>query len=229
MKNLNDFYRDKTWLLFRLSVINDRLTESGEIICAHCGKPIVKSYDIIAHHNVALTERNYKDVEISLNPDNISLVHHVCHNNIHSKLGKTYKEVYLVYGAPLSGKSTYIKDVMEYGDLIIDMDNIWQCISGCDRYIKPSRLTENVFGIRNALIEMIKMRQGNWNNAYIIGGYPLIGERERLGKMLGAKDIFIECSYDECLLRLKGCNDGRKYSEWSKYIEDWFSKYAPRS
>ena len=229
MFTLENFYTTKEWLLFRLSVMNDRINEDGQIICAHCGKPIVHTYDCIAHHKIYLTETNVNDVMISLNPDNIDLVHHVCHNQIHNKLGYVYKQVYLVYGSPFSGKSTFVKENMNVGDLVVDIDSIWQCVSGCDRYIKPDRLRSNVFGIRDTLIDMIKYRTGKWNNAYIIGGYPLISERERLCKRLGAREIYIESSMEECMLRLDACTDDRDRKEWKGYIEQWWSTYRAPS
>lgn len=227
MFTLDNFYTSKEWLLFRISVMQDRLNDEGQIICAYCGKPIVNSYDCIAHHKTYLTEANVNDVMISLNPENIDLVHHVCHNKIHNKLGYVYKQVYLVYGAPMSGKSTYVRDNMNVGDLIVDIDSIWQCVSGCDRYVKPDRLRSVVFGVRDTLIDMIKYQTGKWNNAYIVGGYPLISERERLCKRLGAREIFINTNKEECLMRLEACNDGRDKKEWRKYIDDWFEKYRP--
>lgn len=226
MRTLNDFYRSKEWVMLRLALMQERLTEDGNLICAYCGKPIINKYDCIGHHKIPLTERNYKDAEISLNPNNIDLVHHVCHNKIHDKLGSSKQEVYLVYGPPLAGKNTWVSEVAEHGDLIVDMDNIWQMISGCNRYVKPQRLTDNVFGIRDALLEQVKTRRGSWKNAYVIGGYPLIGERERICRMLGAKEIFIECSIDECLDRLSKHSDGRNVAEWVKYILDWWEKYG---
>lgn len=221
---LGDFYRSKPWVNLLSILKNERVNNNGDIICEYCGQPIVKKYDCIGHHKIYLTEANVNDAEISLHPDNIALVHHVCHNRIHNKLGYHVKQVYLVYGSPLSGKSTYINDVREYGDLIVDIDNIWQCVSGCEQYVKPARLKDNVFGIRDTLIEQVKYRRGNWNNAYIVGGYPLIGERERLIKTLGAREVFIDCEYEECIKRLKACQDGRDYSEWKKYIDDWWRK-----
>lgn len=205
----------------------DRINEEGQVICAHCGKPIVHQYDIIAHHIEYLTDANVNNVEISLNPDNIALVHHVCHNHIHNKLGYVYKQVFLVYGSPFSGKSSYVAGAMNKGDLIVDMDSIWQAISGCDRYIKPDRLKSNVFIMRDTLIDMIAYRTGKWNNAYIIGGYPLISERERLCKRLGAREIYIESSKEECLARLAESTDSRDKKEWKSYIEDWWEKYKP--
>lgn len=222
--NFNNFYQSKEWVNLRAVLMAERLNDDGFIICAHCGKPIINAYDCIGHHKIALTEANVNDVEISLNPNNIDLVHHACHNSIHNKLGYVIRQVYLVWGSPLSGKSTYVDSVKEYGDLVVDIDSIWQCLSGCDRYIKPNRLKSNVFGVRDTLIDMVKYRRGNWNNAYIIGGYPLIRERERLIKMLGAREIYIDVSMDECLARLETINDERNKSEWKKYIESWWRK-----
>ncbi len=204
----------------------ERLTADGELVCAHCGKPIVRKYDCIGHHTIKLTERNVNDAEVSLNPDLVELVHHRCHNRIHNKLGNQERYVYLVYGSPLSGKTTWVKSVMDPGDLVVDMENIWECVSGCARYVKPDRLRANVFAIRDLLLEQVKTRTGKWNNAYVIGGYPLIGERERLTNMLGAREIFIECGKEECLARLEGDSGGRDKGEWRKYIEDWWRLYA---
>ena len=123
------------------------------------------------HHTVELTEENHLDANISLNPNKIKLVHHRCHNLIHEKLAYTQKQVFIVYGAPLSGKSKYVKEISNIGDFIVDIDNIWQCVSGCERYIKPNRLTSVVFSVRDNLIESIRYRRGKWINAYIIGGF----------------------------------------------------------
>ena len=103
------------------------------------------------------------------------------------------------------------------------MDRLWRAIrsdkSGDD---KPAALKTNVFGLRDALLDMIKVRRGRWDNAYIIGGYPLEAERERLAEMLGAdKFIFIDTSKELCLLKA-GADDQMK-----NYITDWFDKYTP--
>ena len=222
---LSDFYRSKEWENFRLILILERANENGEIICAHCGRPIVKQYDCIAHHIVELTEGNYRDASIALNPDNIALVHHKCHNEIHEKTGYKQPKVYIVWGSPLSGKNTYVESVAKYGDLILDIDNLWQAVSGRSRYEKPNRIKENVFALRDQMLAMIAQRRGYWQTAYIIGGYPLPNERERLAVKLGAECIHIDTSKEECIARLAICNDGRKKSEWEKYIFDWWETF----
>ena len=130
-----------------------------------------------------------------------------------------------MYGSPLAGKTSYVLDAKSDGDLIIDIDDIWQCVSGCERYIKPNRLKSVVFAVRDTLLDCIKYRRGKWNNAYIVGGYPLAADRERLCKELGAEEIFVECSKEECIRRLETCDD-RDKKEWNRFIEEWFDRFT---
>ena len=221
--SLYNFYRSKEFTNLRTLLINERTTDY--LYCEHCGKPILKAYDCIAHHTIYLTEQNYTDANISLNPDLIQLVHHRCHNKIHNKLGYSNREVYLVYGSPLSGKSSYVNEVLEPGDLVIDIDNIWQCVSGQDRYIKPNRLKSVVFSVRDNLLESVKYRRGKWNTAYVIQSLPFKNDRERLADELGAKLIHIDTNKETCLKRLFDNNDGRDIEEWERYIEEYFEQY----
>ena len=203
----------------------ERVNADGQLICEYCGKPITRKYDCIGHHKTELTEQNFRFAEIALNPDNIALVHHKCHNKIHDRLGLSYtKQVFLVYGSPLSGKTSFVQDCMNPGDLVVDMDSIWQCISGQPRYIKPKRLTQCAFVVRDTLIDMIKTRHGNWLNAYLCGGFPLISERERLTRSLGAREIFIDTPQEVCLERLKNSD---RPSEYKKFISDWWERFTP--
>ena len=226
MFTLENFYRSNEWQNLIKVLKLERLNDKDELICWHCGKPITKEYDAIGHHTIFLNSDNVNHYDISLNPDLIRFVHHRCHNKIHNKLGFVKREIFLVYGSPLSGKTTWAKDNMDEGDLLIDIDNIWECVSGCERYVKPKRLNAVVFGVRDELMRMVKYKVGKWNNAYIVGGFPLISERERLCKTLGAREIYIECSKEECISRLE-LSDNIDKSEWKKYIDDWWKKYTP--
>ncbi len=222
----SDFYSSKQWEQFRKVIILERLHDDGLTYCEYCQKPILKPYDCIAHHKIALTDFNINDTNISLNPENIMLVHHRCHNLIHNKLGKPQQNVYIVYGSPCSGKSTYVRDNMEVGDLIVDMDNIWQSISGLDRYTKPNQIKSIVFGVRDYLIDCIRTRQGKWSTAWVIGGYPYHSERIRLSRSLNARLIHIDTPIDECMNRLINCDDGRNIDDWKKFIEDYFKNFS---
>lgn len=219
MFTLDNFYKSKEWLKLLEQLKLERVNSDGELICEYCWLPIVKKYDCIGHHIIELTNANVNDYNVSLNSENIILIHHRCHNKIHERFSGFKQKVYIVYGSPCSGKSTWVKNVAYDDDLIVDIDNIWEAICNSDKYHKPNRLKSNVFGIRDTLIDMIKTRKGMWRNAYIIGTYPLASDRERLSKLLGAELIFIDESKEECLSRAAN-------NEWKSYIEEWFDLFT---
>lgn len=219
MFTLDNFYKSKEWesLLEQLKL--ERVNNDGELLCEYCHKPIVKKYDCIGHHIEELTEANVNNYDVSLNADNIILIHFKCHNQIHERFGyEPPKKVYIVYGSPCSGKSTWVKENATKDDLILDIDSIWECITVCDKLHKPNRLKANVFGIRDAIMDQIRMRVGQWKHAFVIGTYPLRMDRQRLADRLGAELIYIDAAKDLCLSR--AAND-----EWKKYINEWFDMY----
>lgn len=228
LTKLQAFYKSTRWEKFVQGLRLERVDANGFIICEHCGKPIVKAYDCIGHHIEELTELNVDDVNVSLNPDNVMLVHFRCHNEIHKRFGyaeRLIQNVYIVYGAPCSGKTAWVNSVAENEDIILDIDRLWGAIRAdkCGQYDKPNAIKNNVFALRDCLLDMIRVRRGKWHNAYIIGGYPLQGERERLADSVGAnKIIFIDTPKDVCLERAKLKTDG-----WIDFVNDWFIKYTP--
>lgn len=228
LTKLQAFYKSRRWENFVQGLRLERVDANGFVICEHCGKPIVKAYDCIGHHIEELTENNVDDAMISLNPDNVKLVHFRCHNEIHKRFGyaeRLIQIVYLVYGAPCSGKTTWVNEVAENNDLILDIDRLWNAVRAekCGQYDKPNAIKSNVFALRDCLLDTIRVRRGKWRNAYIIGGYPLQGERERLADSVGAdKIIFVDTPKEVCLERAK-----LKADAWTDYVNDWFTKYTP--
>lgn len=215
-----NFYKSKEWQKFIEGLKLERINKDGELLCEECGRPIVKAYDCIGHHKIELNSENITDPTITLNPDNIMLVHHECHNKIHRRFGYSgLRKVFIVYGSPCAGKSTWVNKVAGYGDIIMDMDSIWECITNSDKYHKPDALKRNVFAIRDTILEQIKMRLGNWSQAFVIGGYPNKMERERLAEILGAELIHIDTDKETCLSRAK--ND-----EWRGFIQKYFDEFT---
>ena len=225
MTKRQKFYRSDRWVKFLANLKDQRADESGMITCAICGQAIVKKYDCIGHHKIELTEENVDDVNIALNPDNIDLIHFKCHNKVHNRFVGGYmarkpQQVFIVYGSPCSGKRTWVAEQAEDNDIIVDIDRLWNAIS-CSE--KPSRLKANVFQLRDVLIDQIKVRQGRWLHAYIIGGYPLSGERERLADLVNADDIiYIDTPKNICIERATKISE-----EMVGYVNDWWERYTP--
>lgn len=234
MWTLSSFYHSKDWEAFREVIINERTREDGLLYDEITGQPILKRYDVILHHSpIELTEENVNDRTISLNPENIKIVSHRTHNQLHERFKKNFKgrlprrEVYLIYGSPCSGKSTYLESVRMHGDLILDIDRIRMCVSGNEQYDIPKGLSPIIFGIRDYMLDAIKVKQGFWDRAYIIGGFPLYAERERIKRMTNAEEIFIDTPKIECMRRLHENPSGRDIEAWERYISEWWERYTP--
>lgn len=227
--NLHAFYTSKEWQTFKAGLIAERINPvDGVLYDEFNGEPLTKSYDIVGHHKTPLTMSNVNDFAISLNPKNVMLVSQKSHNEIHSRFGYcTQRKVYYVYGAPCSGKTTFVNNIKGNSDLIVDMDNIWQCITGGNRYEKPNALKSNAFMLRDCLYTAIKTRAGKWERAYIITGGAVKGIREREIEAFGAEAIFIDTDKDTCLKRLMNDNSRTplQKQEWREYIERWFNDY----
>lgn len=227
-KLLQSFYASKLWRNLRLSLIMERGS-----ICAHCGKVIVNPEEIIGHHTIELDDTNVLDHSISLNPELIELVCFDCHNKIDGHFLNQSKPkprgIYLVYGPPLAGKERYVREHMSPGDIVVDMDSLFEAISYQPRYVKPDKLLSNVYDMQRLLIDHIKTRHGNWRSAWIIGGYADKYKRDLVTKETGAEPVFIECTREACLMRLDAIRDDRSKSksEWRGYIDKWFETYQP--
>lgn len=221
---LQQFYTGKDWREFRINLILTR-----GCTCARCKRVFEDLSQLIGHHTpVELTPDNVHNPNISLNPDNVEIVCIDCHNQEHNRFGHNTHSVYLVYGSPLSGKTTAVRQMMRRGDLVLDMDALWQALTMCPAYDKPNNVRFNVFAIRNALLDQIRTRYGKWNDAYIIGGYPNPIEREQLMQSLGAMPIYCESTKEECLARLhQDASRRHVLKQWEGYILDWWERYAP--
>lgn len=216
MDRLHQFYCSKVWRELALKL---KIERGGK--CERTGTVFADLSQLIAHHKIELTDDNVDDPYIALNPDNIEIISREEHNKEHRRFGNK-KNVYIIYGSPLSGKTTLVKELMGYGDLVLDLDSLWQAVTMQDRYTKPNNIRFNVFKMRDDLLDQVKKRYGNWYDAYIIGGYPDKYERQRLAEELGAELIYVESTKDDCIERVS--KTGRSM-QWIEYIEDWWEKY----
>ena len=216
MNKLHKFYCSKVWrdLVYKLKV-----ERGGK--CERTGEIFLDFSQLIGHHKIELTDDNVDDPNISLNPELIEIISHREHNKEHRRFGNK-KNVYIIYGSPLSGKSTLARELMQYGDIVLDIDSLWQSITMQDKYVKPNNVRFNIFKMRDDLLNQIKMRYGNWYDAYIIGGYPDKYERQRLADELGAELIYCESTKQECIDRLEDTSRG---ASWIDYINDWWDRY----
>lgn len=216
MDKIHQFYTSKAWRDLAYTL---KIEANGK--CQRCGKAVMDFKFLIAHHKENITEENLNNILISLNSKNIEIICHGCHDKEHRRFGNKHN-VYIIYGPPLSGKNTMVRDLYRYGDIVLDVDALWRAITMEDLYLKPGNVRFNVFKLRDELLDQIKTRYGNWYDAYVIGGYPEKYERGRLAGELGAELIFCEAAKEVCMER--AAKSGRP-EVWGKYIENWFDEY----
>lgn len=237
--NTQQFYNGDDWEHCKAQVTLERMKEDGAIYCEHCGKIILKGFNpkeknnakaIVYHHIKHLTNLNVNDASISINPKNIMIVHWSCHNEIHNRFSGQYqipeKKVYLITGASCSGKTTFVRERIEENDVVLDIDDIWQLISGMPRYTKPNSLKPIVFRLRNELKDMIAKGTGTWRNAYIIESLPYAIDRKNEAERYKAHNVEVitmDASREECLNRLYSNPNGRDVKAYEKYINDYFN------
>lgn len=214
------FYKSEAWRSLRRALIQERGT-----VCPVCHRDyMADTSKLIAHHIQELTPETVTDASIALNPSNVELICFDCHNKAHKRYGQGTHHVYLVYGAPCSGKSTLVRQMMHRGDLIVDMDLLFYAVSGCSLYDKPDQLRSDVFAVRTLLLDRIQHRAGRWGDAYIVGGYPFKLEREELARKLGAELIFCDLPKEQCKANARA-GRGNLAKAWEGYIERWFDDY----
>lgn len=236
---LASFYASDAWAACKAQTLQQRI-RGGAVYCEHCGELILKDFNpkarnnagaMVFHHKIFLTLANVNNADISINPRNIAILHWSCHNIVHNRFTgqntQPEQKVYLITGAPCSGKTTFARERMQAGDLIIDIDDIWQQVSGRPRYEKPYSLNPLVFATRDAQEDLVRTRAGTWRNAFIIKGLPLAMDRRRTAEKLGAEVITIDTTKEECLERLHKNPNGRNVAEYEKLINNYFAMYVP--
>ena len=218
---LHKFYCSKKYL--DLSKI---LKIKSEGVCERCAGIFDISY-LRTHHKIYLTLENINDPYITLNEKNIEVICHDCHNAEHKRFGlpAEVRRVFLVHGAPSSGKTTYVAQVATRHDVIVDLEALHKAICNCNFNDKPDATKAESFALRDKLLERIKYRAGKWQDAYIIGGYPDRTEREQIVRDYGAELVHIATPKEECLI-----NAASKNTEFltNEMRVDWINSYFMR-
>lgn len=202
-------------------------------VCSRCNG-IFDFDELRPHHKIELTLDNIDDPNITLNPDNIEVLCHACHNAVHRRFGNVIgkKHVYLVHGSPCSGKTTYVESVATRNDIIVDLDKIHRSICICSLYDKPDATKAEAFDIRNLLLDKIYHAgpRRKWQDAYIISTYPNVYDREKFIEQYNAEPIHIATSRDECIKRAQ--QDIKRKAILDVvlgWIDNYWKNYSERS
>lgn len=205
------------WRRIRARVLRE------EPICRRCGKVASREVDHIVPKELGGTDER----------ENLQALCKPCHST------KTYvsdgsfgrpvlQRVIVVCGPPAAGKSTYVANRASVGDLVVDVDRIFEALSGQPYYDKPGALLPFVLAARDAVLSRLE-RPSPVGRAWIITGGADSRERERLERTFKAHVVVLETSTEECLRRLR--QDPRRANragEWEPLIRDWWRLYTRR-
>lgn len=233
------FYKSKEWQSIRQIVI-DR--DNG--ICQKCleEKGEVVPGDEV-HHKIWLRPTNINNPDITLNLDNLVLLCRDCHMSIHRHIEKKTKtivnngvyidtdgsikkqKIYVIHGAPGSGKTTYVKEHMEKGDLVVDFDLIKQSISMCNKTETPDSLLDISESIRELLYKYIEEKKVNAKTIWIIALLPTREQRKEIQNRFDCQLIHIDTDIETCIQRVLA-DDERKDKELQmKMLDKYFGYY----
>ena len=218
------FYNSRAWIDTRNTYIAERTRVDGGM-CESCRENVGEEL----HHIEPLTPANISDYDICLNPKNLKWLCKDCHFKAHRELIlKQFDEArehqrnskvltngcymdengflvkarrVIVWGAPASGKSTYVRANMFPGDMVVDFDALKWAISYQERDSSIDNLLPIALSVREHLYHIIERGEADCRTVWIIGCLPKRKEREELAGRMNAELVCMDTDYHECIRR----------------------------
>lgn len=136
-------------------------------------------------------------------------------------------KVIVVYGAPCSGKSTFVRDSITNKDIAYDYDLLTRALKNTDEHSIDRDITDPIVKFFEwALLNKLKEGYDNMPKIlYYSTRYPTDFVKEKF-KGLKVEYKLIESTKEECLERLEKDDSRPDKEEWKKKIEEWFNKYG---
>ena len=133
----------------------------------------------------------------------------------------------IVWGAPASGKTTYINDNRGENSIIYDFDKLMRDLSGLPIYEKNTDIIDYVVAVRSLLVEKLES-DDKIDEAWFSATWVDDGFRNKF-EALDPEYILIDISKDECLEQLENDSERDSTAEETKLIIDkWYDKYNTR-
>ena len=236
------FYQSKQWKTAR----NSKMASVNNLceLCLEKGK-ISAAKEV--HHKIHLTPQNINDPNIAYAHSNLLALCKFCHQKEHRPMsaiqdglyfnerGEVMSEdyqppkkrihVHIVWGCYGSGKTTYVRQHMDRGDLVVDLDLIGQAISMCDKTDVPKNLLYTSLKVRDFIYQLIASKDINAKNVWVVGGLPTKTERESLKERIDADLIYMDVTKEECIRRVMLDVERKDKQKQTEIIEQWWNKH----
>lgn len=130
--------------------------------------------------------------------------------------------VTVVEGAPGSGKTTFVRENMDRGDVVVDFDAIYAALSFQPWYDRPEEVKHYVFVARDAVMKELAIKKDT--RAWVITSQPRYETVERMAANLAADIVSMHATATECKQRL--ASDPRRNAhaeDWDMIVDSWFA------
>ena len=175
---------------------------AGDINCARCGERISPLEDWHLDHT--------DDRTGYLGPS-----HPAC--NIAAEATLDAASITLVVGAPCSGKTTYVREHMEPGDIVLDYDTLAVALGSPVEHGHHKNYIPFVMDATQAILNAARTKGGR---VWWIKCWPTAQDFAR-----AHSTVWMDADMRTCHDR---ANAARRPSEWYRIIEDWYDLHGAR-
>ena len=138
--------------------------------------------------------------------------------------GSDDKSVFVVSGAPGSGKSTYVREHRQRGDLVLDLDMIAAALQGeSSSHPDYEPVMDALMAAREAVYQVIESRNGKWSRAFVITSSPDSAKVSSLARRLDGEIVKMKATQNECISRIRADPTRSATERDVALVDKWFS------
>lgn len=133
-------------------------------------------------------------------------------------------KLYIVYGAPCSGKSTYVKKHIGNNDLVYDYDELVRTLTyGKEHTVEKGNVHKYVIDFRKRILQRAK-QETELDNIWVISTFLTEQFKEYI-KDMNPQYIKMDETKETCLERLMNDDARPDKEKWAEKINEWFERY----
>jgi hypothetical protein len=138
--------------------------------------------------------------------------------------------VRLVAGPPCAGKTAYVREHAELGDVILDADLIYSALTGGELYGRQpdASLWPIVWAARDGAMRELARQRFSSRSVWIVQTAAERAMRARFRATTGAEVLVLETPADVCKARASArFTDRVRLAEYCDAIDRWWAVYTP--